>query len=78
MTFETLVKSNDLFTVSSTFNVNCENQIDFDFSIRYCNMEVIRITEEDFKNREIDEEAISIMLESLYMYGKVLVWYNHL
>ena len=73
MTFETLVKSNDIFTVSSTFNVNCENQIDFDFSIRYCNMEIIRVTEEDFKNREIDEEAISIMLESLYLYGKVLV-----
>lgn len=73
MTFETLVKSNDLFTVSSTFNVNCENQIDFDFSIRYCNMEIIRVTEEDFKNREIDEEAISIMLESMYLYGKVLV-----
>lgn len=73
MTFETLVKSNDLFTVSSTFNVNCENQIDFDFSIRYCNMEIIRVTEEDFKNREIDEEAISIMLESLYTYGKVLI-----
>lgn len=73
MTFETLVKSNDLFTVSSTFNVNCENQIDFDFSIRYCNMEIIRVTEEDFKNREIDKEAISIMLESLYLYGKVLV-----
>lgn len=72
MTFETLVKSNDLFTVSSTFNVNCENQIDFDFSIRYCNMEIIRVTEEDFKNREIDEEAISIMLESMYLYGKVL------
>lgn len=72
MTFETLVKSNDLFTVSSIFNVNCESQIDFDFSIRYCNMEVIRVTEEDFKNREIDEEAISIMLESLYLYGKVL------
>jgi len=35
-------------------------------------MEVIRVTEEDFKNREIDEEAISIMLESLYLYGKVL------
>lgn len=73
MTFETLVKSNDLFTVSSTFNVNCENQIDFDFSIRYCNMEIIRVTEEDFKNREIDEEAISIMLESLYMYERVLI-----
>lgn len=73
MTFETLVKSNDLFTVSSIFNVNCESQIDFDFSIRYCSMEVIRVTEEDFKNREIDEEAISIMLESLYLYGKVLV-----
>ncbi len=73
MTFETLVKSNDLLTVSSTFNVNCENQIDFDFSIRYCNMEIIRVTEEDFKNREIDKEAISIMLESLYLYGKVLV-----
>ena len=73
MTFETLVKSNDFFTVSSIFNVNCENQIDFDFSIRYCNMEIIRVTEEDFKNREIDEEAISIMLESLYLYGKVLV-----
>lgn len=73
MTFETLVKSNDLFTVSSTFNVNCENQIDFDFSIRYCNMEIIRVTEEDFKNREIDEEAISIMLESLYMYERVSI-----
>lgn len=73
MTFETLVKSNDFFTVSSIFNVNCENQIDFDFSIRYCNMEIIRVTEEDFKNREIDEEAISIMLESLYLYGNVLV-----
>lgn len=73
MTFEALVKSNDLFTISSTFNVNCENQIDFDFSIRYCNMEIIRVTEEDFKNREIDEEAISIMLESMYLYGKVLV-----
>lgn len=73
MTFETLVKSNDIFTVSSIFNVNCESQIDFDFSIRYYNMEVIRVTEEDFKNREIDEEAISIMLESLYLYGKVLV-----
>ena len=73
MTFETLVKNNDLFTVSSTFNVNCENQIDFDFSIKYCNMEVIRVTEEDFKNREIDEEAISIMLESLYLYGKAFV-----
>jgi hypothetical protein len=72
MTFKTLVKSNDLFTVSSTFNVNCENQIDFDFSIRYCNMEIIRVTEEDFKNREIDEDAISIMLESMYLYGKVL------
>lgn len=73
MTFETLVKSNDHFIVSSIFNVNCENQIDFDLSVRYCNMEIIRVTEEDFKNREIDEEAISIMLESMYLYGKVLV-----
>ena len=73
MTFEALVKSNDYFTVSSIFNVNCENQIDFDLSVRYCNMEIIRVTEEDFKNREIDEEAISIMLDSMYLYGKVLV-----